>query len=148
MISLTPGVGRLQLSTLARQRIGDIPPDLDYDAALALLMSHCIEPAISDWGIVFVTEFPVSQAALARTMAVDSGAVAARFECYIDGCEVANGYWEQCDVAGLTAQFSADNEQRQQRGLPDARASTSACLPLRPKGYPTAPVSRWGLIDY
>ena len=51
-------------------------------------------------------------------MAVDSGAVAARFECYIDGCEVANGYWEQCDVAALTAQFAADNEQRQQRGLP------------------------------
>jgi lysyl-tRNA synthetase class 2 len=113
-----PGIGRLQLLDVAHQRIGDMPPDLDYDAALALLMTHCIEPAISDWGVVFVTEFPVSQAALARTMAVDSGAVAARFECYIDGCEVANGYWEQCDVAALTAQFAADNEQRQQRGLP------------------------------
>ena len=90
-----PGIGRLQLLDIAHQRIGDIPPDLDYDAALALLMSHCIEPAISDWGVVFVTEFPVSQAALARTMAVDRGTVAARFECYVDGCEVANGYWEQ-----------------------------------------------------
>ena len=113
-----PGIGRLQLLEVAHQRIGEIPPDLDYDAALALLMTHCIEPAISDWGVVFVTEFPVSQAALARTMAVESGAVAARFECYIDGREVANGYWEQCDVARLTAQFSADNEQRQKRGLP------------------------------
>ena len=113
-----PGIGRLQLLDVAHQRIGEIPPDLDYDAALALLMTHCIEPAISDWGVVFVTEFPVSQAALARTMAVESGAVAARFECYVDGCEVANGYWEQCDVAELTAQFSADNEQRQKRGLP------------------------------
>lgn len=113
-----PGIGRHQLLEVAHQRIGEIPLDLDYDAALALLMTHCIEPAISDWGVVFVTEFPVSQAALARTMAVESGAVAARFECYIDGREVANGYWEQCDVARLTAQFSADNEQRQKRGLP------------------------------
>ena len=113
-----PDIGRLQLLDIAHQRISDMPPDLDYDAALALLMTHCIEPEISDWGVVFVTEFPVSQAALARMMAVESGAVAARFECYIDGREVANGYWEQCDVAGLTAQFLADNEQRQQRGLP------------------------------
>ena len=110
-----PAIGRLQLLDVAHQRIGDMPSDLDYDAALALLMTHCIEPAISDWGVVFVTEFPVSQDALARTMAVDSGAVAARFECYVDGCEVDNGYWEQCDVAALTEQFVADNAQRQKR---------------------------------
>lgn len=130
-----PGIGRLQLLAVAHQRIGDVPPDLDYDAALALLMSHCVEPAISDWGVVFVTEFPISQAALARTMTVDGVAVAARFECYIDGCEVANGYWEQCDVAGLTAQFLADNEQRQQRGLP-MRELDQRLLAAQAEGLP------------
>lgn len=130
-----PSIGRLQLLAVAHQRIGDVPPDLDYDAALALLMSHCIEPAISDSGVVFVTEFPISQAALARTMTVDSVAVAARFECYIDGCEVANGYWEQCDVAGLTAQFLADNEQRQQKGLP-MRELDQRLLAAQAEGLP------------
>ena len=130
-----PCIGRLQLLAVAHQRIGDVPPDLDYDAALALLMRHCVEPAISDWGVVFVTEFPISQAALARTMTVDGVAVAARFECYIDGCEVANGYWEQCDVAGLTAQFLADNEQRQQRGLP-MRELDQRLLAAQAEGLP------------
>jgi elongation factor P--(R)-beta-lysine ligase len=130
-----PNMGHRQLVDIAQQRIGDLPLGLDYDATLALLMSHCIEPAISDWGVVFVTEFPVSQAALARTMAVDSGTVAARFECYIDGREVANGYWEQCDVAGLTAQFLADNEQRQQRGLP-LRELDQRLLAAQAEGLP------------
>jgi lysyl-tRNA synthetase class 2 len=132
---LDPGVDRLKLLDIAHQRIGDMPPDLDYDATLALLMSHCVESAISDWGVVFVTEFPVSQAALARTMAVDRGAVAARFECYVDGCEVANGYWEQCDVAALTEQFLADNAQRQQRGLP-MRELDQRLLAAQAEGLP------------
>ena len=132
---LDPGVDRLKLLDIAHQRIGDIPPDLDYDATLALLMSHCVESAISDWGVVFVTEFPVSQAALARTIAVDRGAVAARFECYVDGCEVANGYWEQCDVAALTEQFLADNAQRQQRGLP-MRELDQRLLAAQAEGLP------------
>ena len=130
-----PNMGHRQLVDIAQQRIGDLPLGLDYDTTLALLMSHCIEPAISDWGVVFVTEFPVSQAALARTMAVDSGTVAARFECYIDGREVANGYWEQCDVVGLTAQFLADIEQRQQRGLP-LRELDQRLLAAQAEGLP------------
>ena len=106
------------LTDLAQSRIGSVPEGLDRDAVLDLLMSHCIEPGISDWGVVFITDFPPSQAAMARCISVGDATVAARFECYVHGKELANGYWEQCDPAVLTAQLQAENTRRQQRGLP------------------------------
>ncbi len=102
---------------VARSRLGDVPRDLDRDAFLDLLMSHCIEPDIEEWGIVFVTDFPPSQAALARKMQVASHAVAARFECYVQGRELANGYWEQSDPQLLAEQLKADNARRKRRQL-------------------------------
>jgi len=102
---------------MAREQAGEIPEGLDRDATLDLLMSHCIEPAIRDWGVVFVTDFPPSQAALARTQHVDGTEVAARFECYVHGHELANGYWEQTDAEALTAQLNRENARRKMRGL-------------------------------
>ena len=101
---------------IAREQVGEIPEALDRDAVLDLLMSHCIKPAIRDWGVVFVTDFPPSQAALAR-INVDGTEVAARFECYVHGHELANGYWEQTDAEALTAQLNRENARRKMRGL-------------------------------
>ena len=106
------------LADLARARIGAVPDGLDRDAVLDLLMSHCIEPEISDWGVVFITDFPPSQAAMARCVLVGDAEVAARFECYVNGKELANGYWEQTDPEALATQLHAENTRRQQRGLP------------------------------
>ena len=105
------------LTDLAQSRIGAVPESLDRDAVLDLLMSHCIEPEISDWGMVFVTDFPTSQAAMARCIPMGDVDVAARFECYLNGKELANGYWEQIDPDALAAQLHAENTRRQQRGL-------------------------------
>ena len=105
------------LTDLAQSRIGVLPESLDRDAVLDLLMSHCIEPEISDWGMVFVTDFPTSQAAMARCIPMGDVDVAARFECYLNGKELANGYWEQIDPDALAAQLHAENTRRQQRGL-------------------------------
>ena len=106
------------LIDLAQSRIGSVPGGLDRDAVLDLLMSHCIEPGISDWGVVFITDFPASQAAMAQCIRVGDVDVAARFECYVHGRELANGYWEQTDVDVLAAQLQAENTRRQQCGLP------------------------------
>lgn len=107
------------LTDLAQSRIGSVPDGLDRDALLDLLMSHCIEPGIGDWGVVFVTDFPPSQVAMARYTSVGDADVAARFECYVHGKELANGYWEQIDADALAAQLHAENTRRQQRGLPE-----------------------------
>ena len=107
------------LTDLAQSRIGSVPDGLDRDALLDLLMSHCIESGIGDWGVVFVTDFPPSQVAMARYTSVGDADVAARFECYVHGKELANGYWEQIDADALAAQLHAENTRRQQRGLPE-----------------------------
>jgi lysyl-tRNA synthetase class 2 len=90
----------------------------DRDGWLEMLMSEVIEPALSELKRpVIVYDFPSSQAQLARIVTDESGAsVAARFEVYAGGLELANGYDECLDAAELEQRFKADNRQRQQQG--------------------------------
>ena len=55
-----------------------------------LLFVHLIEPKISQIPICFIYDYPKEQAALAKI----EGSVAHRFELYLNGVEVANGYQE------------------------------------------------------
>ena len=89
----------------------------DRDAWLDLLLSHCIEPKLGE-GLCFVYDYPASQAALAR---IRPGAppLAERFELYIDGIEVANGFHELTDARQQEARFQQECEVRRQRGLPE-----------------------------
>lgn len=109
-------IGVPELQRAAQTRLGDIPDGLDRDALLDLLMSHCIEPEVAQWGVVFVTDFPLSQAALARQTQVNGLAVAARFEVWVDGLEVANGYWEEPDAKTLRHRFAHDQRKRVEQG--------------------------------
>ena len=130
-----PGAVPESWLSVARSRLGDVPQDLDRDAFLDLLMSHCIEPTLEDWGVVFVTDFPPSQAALARKTEVAGYTVAARFECYVQGRELANGYWEQSDALSLAQQLEADNVRRRYRQLPE-RPIDQRLLAAHEQGLP------------
>ena len=55
-----------------------------------LLFVHLIEPKIRQIPICFIYDYPKEQAALAKI----EGSIAHRFELYLDGVEVANGYQE------------------------------------------------------
>lgn len=132
---LDDGVDDAQLKTVAQTHLGEVPADLDRDGLLDLLMSHCVEPTLRDAGVVFVTDFPPSQSALSRLMRVQGRSVAARFECYIDGVEVANGYWEQSDATALRERFASDNAVRRQRGLVE-RAPDERLLAAQDAGLP------------
>jgi elongation factor P--(R)-beta-lysine ligase len=113
------------------------PPDGlgedDIDGWLDLLLTHVIEPAL-DTGLVFVSDYPASQAALARLLPGEPP-VAARFEVYLDGVELANGYHELADVAEQRRRFERDAERRDARRFaavePDTRllAALEAGLP-------------------
>ncbi len=108
---------RQDLEQLARHNAGEIPTGLDRDGLLDLLFSHCVEPAIGKWGVVFIVDYPPTQAALARQVeAPDGQSLGARFECYVDGLELANGYWECGDADELMNRFTADNQLRKERG--------------------------------
>ncbi|MGQ7274288.1 EF-P lysine aminoacylase EpmA [Marinobacter sp. V034] len=106
------------LRRLAGEAAGDagFAADLDRDACLDILMTHCIEPALRSRPAVFVHDYPASQAALARTRIVDGFPVAHRFELYLSGVELCNGYWELTDVAEQRRRFVADNRARRLAG--------------------------------
>lgn len=101
----------------AAARYSDITGlSLSRDAWLDLLMTHAVEPALCGRGMVFVFDYPASQAALARCIERGGVTVADRFELYLDGMEIANGYRELLDAGELRRRAEADNEQRRCAG--------------------------------
>ncbi|MFG6666811.1 EF-P lysine aminoacylase EpmA [Halomonas sp. HNIBRBA4712] len=88
------------------------------DTCLDLLMSVVIEPTLGRGEISAVVDYPASQAALAKRHRDEEGEwVASRFELYIDGMELANGYDELVDAAEQRARFIEDNAERERLGL-------------------------------
>lgn len=90
--------------------------ETNRDTLLQLLFSHLIEPQIGQERPAFVYDFPASQAALAQVSTTDPR-VAARFEVYFKGIELANGFFELQDAAEQLARFEQDNAQRLAAGL-------------------------------
>ncbi len=64
---------------------------------------------------MFLDDYPASQAALARLNPADAR-VAERFELYLSGIELANGYHELTDAAEQRRRFEAANELRAAMG--------------------------------
>ncbi|MEW7976333.1 MAG: EF-P lysine aminoacylase EpmA [Candidatus Sedimenticola endophacoides] len=90
----------------------------DRDAWLDLLMSHCIEPGLGRGTLCFVYDYPASQASLARIARDGTHPVAERFELYMEGVELANGFHELADPLEQRHRFEADLEWREGAGLP------------------------------
>ena len=90
---------------------------LDRDGLLDLLMGAHVGPRLGRAGPCFVHRYPASQAALARLDPRDQR-VALRFELYLDGVELANGFEELADAAEQRARFATDCARRAARGLP------------------------------
>ncbi|RLQ23515.1 EF-P lysine aminoacylase GenX [Seongchinamella sediminis] len=113
---LTASLDQLQQRARASLDVGALSGDRDM--WLDLLMSHLVEPALADRGLCFVYDYPASQAALSRVEEKDGQLVAQRFELYVDGLEIANGYCELTDAGEQRRRFLADNERRRRRGQP------------------------------
>jgi len=97
-----------------------IAPDhkLDRDDYLNLLLTHIIEPELkSALCPIFIYDYPASQAALAK-IRQDNPPVAERFEVYIQGIELANGYHELTDVLEQKWRFDQDIEKRKKLNYP------------------------------
>jgi lysyl-tRNA synthetase class 2 len=91
----------------------------DRDLWLDLLMSHLIEPQLAGLGMCFVYDYPASQAALSQIAQVEGVSVGQRFELYVDGLELANGYCELTDPAEQRLRFERDNVRRREYGQPE-----------------------------
>ena len=109
-----------ELQKLAIKKLPSFSGDfyLDRDGWLELLMSQVIEPELASLKKpVFIYDFPASQAQLAKVKLDNDGEqVAARFELYAGGLEVANGYDELLDAKELRKRFEYDNQQRLKLG--------------------------------
>jgi lysyl-tRNA synthetase class 2 len=89
----------------------------DRDLCLQLLMTEVIERQFNANVPTVIIDFPASQAALARILP-GNPPLAARFEVYWHGVELANGFYELSDVAEQRARFQADLAKREILGLP------------------------------
>jgi lysyl-tRNA synthetase class 2 len=92
---------------------------LNKDECLDLLVTSAIRRALGERR-VFVYDYPASQAALARVRA-GTPAVAERFELFVNGVELANGFHELRDAAEQRRRFEAEQTRREVSGqqVPD-----------------------------
>ncbi|MCZ2720847.1 EF-P lysine aminoacylase EpmA [Marinomonas sp. 15G1-11] len=107
-----------QLQTMAYEYTEYGLEETDRDTLLELLFSHVIETKIGLERPCFIHGYPASQAALAKKILVEGVEVAARFELYWKGMELANGYYELTDAMEQSTRFLEDIEQRRLLNLP------------------------------
>ena len=115
IIDLTPPWPRLTLAE-AFARYATLPLDRAlaedrFDEQIALV----IEPQLPADRPLFLTEYPVEHAALARKKP-DNPKVAERFELYIGGFELANAFSELTDPLEQRQRFTREENQRRAAG--------------------------------
>lgn len=108
-----------ELESVARSQIDTGNITGQRDLWLDLLMSHLIEPRLAGRGMCFVYDYPASQAALARIEDCAGAMVGHRFELYVDGVELANGYFELLDGQEQRRRFERDNARRRECARPE-----------------------------
>ena len=89
----------------------------DRDDWLNLLLAELVEPNLGIERPEFVYDYPASQSALAR-IRPGPFPVAERFELYIRGIEICNGYHELTDNGELERRIEAESARRLAAGLP------------------------------
>lgn len=103
-----------EMAQVARREKMVIPEGFDFsesanrDDWLDFLLGERIQPELGVESPLILYDYPASQAALA----VARGEVAERFELYVDGIELANGYHELCDPAELRRRNAETNALR------------------------------------
>jgi lysyl-tRNA synthetase class 2 len=111
------GIAELRTCALESGIAGAESLEMDErDGWLDLLLTHHIEPRLGRGCMTFLHAYPPSQAALARVSATEPP-VAERFELYLEGLEIANGFHELSDPQEQQRRFEQENALRVSRGL-------------------------------
>jgi elongation factor P--(R)-beta-lysine ligase len=92
--------------------------ELGRNDLLDLVLTHLVEPRLGHCQPCFIHDYPASQAALARVRPGDPP-LAERFEVFVEGLELANGYHELTDPEAQRQRFERDLEARRAAGLPE-----------------------------
>ena len=100
------------LKVCAKEKGLNFESDLNKDGWLQLLFSHLIEPCFENDTYYVISQYPKSQAALAKTEHINGFEVANRFEIYYNKIELANGYFELNNSQEQIKRFQEENEKR------------------------------------
>ncbi len=109
----------LALLSAAKRHAIDLPENAQNwsrDTLLHLLLTHVVEPKLGQNEMTIITDFPPYEAALACVVEKKGEIVAERFEIYIQGLELANGYHELSDPQELRRRFAEKNLARIEEG--------------------------------
>jgi lysyl-tRNA synthetase class 2 len=88
----------------------------DEDRFFGVLVER-IEPRLGMERPTFLTRYPARLASLSR-LAEDDPSVCERFELYVHGIELCNGFLELTDPVEQRARLQRDQRERAERGLP------------------------------
>jgi lysyl-tRNA synthetase class 2 len=98
----------LSMERAVREKINYRGNDLDYETLFFLLYSHLVEPKLGKDKPVFIYDYPPSFSALAK---IENGK-GKRFEAYINGLELVNGYYEENNPSEIEKRFLRDIKQK------------------------------------
>ncbi len=114
-VGVSPDAPDARIVTALRERGCDVPAGLRGNDLLDLAFSTQVMPAMDRSRLTFIDDFPAQQAALAR-LKPGSPPVAARFEAFFAGLELANGFAELTDAGEQRARFAREAAERQRLG--------------------------------
>jgi elongation factor P--(R)-beta-lysine ligase len=124
-----------QLVEVARGH-GYVPAETtSRDELLEFLMGTQVGPELGAHRLTFVHGYPASQAALARLDPHDPSA-ALRFELYVEGVELANGFHELASAAEQRTRFEHDLSERARLELPSSYPLDEHLLAALQAGLP------------
>lgn len=98
--------GQMQARGLA------VPDDRSWSYLFTRALTEKVEPELGNGRISILDRYPASEAALARR-APDDARVSERFEIYVAGVELANGFGELTDVAEQRRRFGLEMDEKQ-----------------------------------
>lgn len=104
--------------------------ELSRDDRLNWLMSEKVEPHLGWERPAIVCDWPVTQSALARVRPGEPP-VAERFELFVRGLELANGYHELTDAEELRARMERAAAARKAAGADVFRGPTRLCAAIQ-----------------
>jgi lysyl-tRNA synthetase class 2 len=110
-----PDAPTVELAGLLAKRGIEVPTGLEHDGVLDLAFGTVVLAGFDARAVTFVYDYPASQAALAR-LKPTTPRVAARFEAFCGGIELANGFHELTDAAEQRRRFVGDIEKRRAGG--------------------------------
>jgi lysyl-tRNA synthetase class 2 len=88
----------------------------DHSMWLDFIFSYKVQPALESRFVCMIYGYPAIQSSLARTNR-QNAKIADRFEVFIKGVEIGNGFFELSDATEQEKRFDQENKSRKMKGL-------------------------------